>query len=591
MAQEAERILSIDQRTAAEAILNLAHRAERQGEVDAARALEALADRVGQRSFQLAVAGQFKRGKSTLINALLGIPLLPTDVLPLTSAPTYIVPNTDPGVVVTFRDGRSLATSTDELRAYATEEGNPGNVRGVLRVTVGTTAPGLTEGLRLIDLPGVGSTVEANSLVAYEAVTEADAAIFVIGADPPLTQEEIGFLGQLAGQVPRVFIVQNKRDLFDERDWVKAMRFNQDTVQRVIGPTDIYSVSAKDALRAQREASAERLERSGWPTLLDALREFFARERNHVFWTSVYVKMGETTSPILQALRIQERSLSLPLTDLEGRLALLRGRQQDVEESGDRLLLLFRHKFGLQQRELDRRLAVWVREVEPVLRARLASDAAPMSRDQWDARVVQAVWEAAVQQLAQEEEAWQTWWESLAVSLTQEGNQAVRGLEETYQHVLGVAWESWSEVRPPQITMQFQLTDLDRASFFPEVSLSLLAAWMPPLLARQVLMSRVDRRLPDLIDQYRGRIRHTVTSAVEHAGHDLVGRIRSIMSEVASRLNLALEDAYRLKSETEQGLPAATRLLDQQIRGWQADLETFRRAVETTRGPSPDSER
>jgi hypothetical protein len=123
--------------------------------------LDALADRLGAGRLQLAVLGQFKRGKSSFINALLGVPLLPSGVVPVTAIPTYIAWGASPLVEVWFHDGRaptlfhpSDADATREIVArFVAEEANRENRLNVSRVQVSFPADFLRGGIVLIDTP------------------------------------------------------------------------------------------------------------------------------------------------------------------------------------------------------------------------------------------------------------------------------------------------------------------------------------------------------------------------------------------------------------------------------------------------------
>lgn len=130
------------------------------------RKLTDLNIRYSEGRFHLAVLGQFKRGKSTLLNALAGEPILPVGVVPLTAAPTFIQYGETPKVSVKYQDGRKAdeftGASTTERSAYlarfVTEKGNPQNRVGVAEVEVFLPAPILAGGVVLIDTPGIGST-------------------------------------------------------------------------------------------------------------------------------------------------------------------------------------------------------------------------------------------------------------------------------------------------------------------------------------------------------------------------------------------------------------------------------------------------
>jgi len=97
--------------------------------------LEEIAQRYSQGKIHLAVLGQFKRGKSSLLNALLGEKLLPTAVIPLTSVPTYIRYSEHPYVHVSFEGNKAGDTLSSKdpqeiqqfLSMYVSEEANPNN--------------------------------------------------------------------------------------------------------------------------------------------------------------------------------------------------------------------------------------------------------------------------------------------------------------------------------------------------------------------------------------------------------------------------------------------------------------------------------
>lgn len=119
--------------------------------------------------FTPTVLGQFKRGKSSLMNAVLGRHLLPVGVRPLTSAITVQKYGPSEKLVV-HREG---TLSPEEvpiscLGDYVTEKGNPGNEKRVSRARLELPLPFLRRGLEFVDTPGVGSSIEANSTLSVE---------------------------------------------------------------------------------------------------------------------------------------------------------------------------------------------------------------------------------------------------------------------------------------------------------------------------------------------------------------------------------------------------------------------------------------
>ena len=104
--------------------------------------LAELQTRLDEERFHLAVLGQFKRGKSSLINALLGENVLPTAVIPLTAIPTFLRGGKNRRAVVRFNGDRPeedfAAGTSEELAAfltrYVSDAENPKNHLGVTQV-------------------------------------------------------------------------------------------------------------------------------------------------------------------------------------------------------------------------------------------------------------------------------------------------------------------------------------------------------------------------------------------------------------------------------------------------------------------------
>jgi ribosome biogenesis GTPase A len=218
-----------------------------------AERLNALRHRLAIERFQLAVLGQFKRGKSTVLNALLGKSVLPIGVVPVTAIPTFLEPATDLKTRVTYLSGKAEefdAKSTELLRekltVFVTEEANPRNALNVARVDVFLPAELLERGVILIDTPGVGSTHQHQTAMADAVLPECDAALFVVSADPPITEVEIEYLARIRQTVARLIVVLNKIDAIEPHDREKAATFLRNSlVAHGLDPfTPIFSLSA-----------------------------------------------------------------------------------------------------------------------------------------------------------------------------------------------------------------------------------------------------------------------------------------------------------------------------------------------------------
>jgi hypothetical protein len=170
----------------------------------------------------LFVAGEDKRGKSCLVNALLRRPdLSPVGVEVMTSAPITFCEGAPPwGRVFHYGQRDPVALEFDEARALATVTGNPRNEKNVRAVQLGVESP-ILEQLNLIDTPGVGGLESGHAALTIQSLRSADALIFVTEAAAQFRAEELSFLRRAAARVETVIIVLTKVDV--HRGWRKIM--------------------------------------------------------------------------------------------------------------------------------------------------------------------------------------------------------------------------------------------------------------------------------------------------------------------------------------------------------------------------------
>jgi GTPase SAR1 family protein len=302
--------------TSSERLADLADVSRRLGAEEIARDAEEVASRVEEGRFFVACVGQFKRGKSTLLNALVGEPVLPTGVVPVTSAITLL--RSGPrGARVRFEDGRDVAVAIEALREYVTEERNPENRKRVRAVEVSLEAPLLSRGMCLVDTPGLGSAFGGNAAITREFVPHVDAALVVIGADPPVSGDEIALVEEVARHARNLLIVLNKADRVTERERREGATFAAELLatrlHRPVGP--IYEVSAQE--RASSGAATR-----DWADLVSALDRLArgSRELVHAAEARAVERLGRA---LLAEIAERREALVRPLADSEQRLAAL----------------------------------------------------------------------------------------------------------------------------------------------------------------------------------------------------------------------------------------------------------------------------
>jgi len=245
-------------------------------------------ERLRSGRFTLAVVGEFKRGKSTLINALLGQDVFPTDVLPTTATLNRLVYSLEQGVELHYRDGRSERIALSQLRDYVTKLDEEAAQRAaqIREAVVYFPCQYCRNNVELIDTPGLQDE-SAMTDVTMQVLPQVDAAILVISALSPLSESEMLFLEQLGyGQCAKLFIVVGSIDRLNDPQQVDRLLLGlqrrldrlDDSIKANLHPK-LFPVSAYQALQGRTSNNGDLLRASRMQEFEQALEAFLGQER------------------------------------------------------------------------------------------------------------------------------------------------------------------------------------------------------------------------------------------------------------------------------------------------------------------------
>jgi signal recognition particle receptor subunit beta len=233
--------------------------ADARGRDDLVAQLRELSDRLIDTAITVVVVGEFKQGKSSLVNALLGVDVCAVDDAVATAVPTFVRHADVPFAGAMF--GSRLEHRTPADIAALTVENDAERPTSVL---VGVPAPLLERGLVLVDTPGIGGLDSRTGAATLGVLGRADAVLFVTDASQELTAEELEFLQTARSRCPTVAVVLTKADI--NPAWRRILTLDTEHLARA-GADDVPLLPVASAL-------ADLDEESG----IDGVRSYLERD-------------------------------------------------------------------------------------------------------------------------------------------------------------------------------------------------------------------------------------------------------------------------------------------------------------------------
>ena len=282
------------------------------GRDDLVERLGQTVNRLRSPHIRVVVVGEFKQGKSKLINALVNAPVCPIDDDIATTVPTTVSFGSEPAAVVLAREGDDITRQDvpiESLADYVSELGNPGNSRHLVGAEAQLPREILRGGLQLVDTPGVGGTESRNALATLSSLATATAVILVSDASQEYTEPEIQLLRYAMRVSPNVATVLAKTDLYPE--WRQIERIDRDHL-RQIGKLPLFAVSSDLRLRAADERDRVLNDESGFPALVAHLRGEIVGRAEALTTRSAVHDLGFVVSQMELAARTELNALLNP---------------------------------------------------------------------------------------------------------------------------------------------------------------------------------------------------------------------------------------------------------------------------------------
>lgn len=359
---------------------------------ESADALRTLTDRINNDRFNVAILGEFRRGKSTLINALLNTPVLPTDVLPTTATLNRVTYGPTKLARVEFKDGHAEEIPLEQLKDYVTKltDESAERAKTVQEAVVYFPTNFCRNNVDLIDTPGLNDE-QAVTDVTYSVIPKVDAAIFVIMPGAPFSMSEEEFLEKklLTADVGRVLFVVTRMDEYTPEEQTRLLEHiggsirtkllkkaeqvladdpaALDTFRRKLGELKVIGVSSQQAMKAREANDEAMLAKSGFPVFESELERLLTMERGVITLQQQTNRILAAASDLYQAIQIRTSAMSLNEDEFRSRCGKAEAEIAGVKEN--------------KRREFARLDGA---------REQLVRSLAPMAQQYWDSQRAEA---------------------------------------------------------------------------------------------------------------------------------------------------------------------------------------------------------
>ena len=282
---------------------------------DLSSRLEPWLDKLDQPKTRVVVVGQFKQGKSALVNSVVDAPVCPIDDVFATAIPTVIEFGEQPAAtLVTEIPGEdapiSVPVDLSSLRNHVTElSAARGTLEGV-RAEVSLPRQVLADGLVLVDTPGIGGTVARHAASTLALLPTADVVLVLSDASQEYTEPELSFLRQVATICPVLLCVQSKVDI--EPHWREIAEANRRHLSEAGIEASVVPVSSTLHELAVAARDAELDQESGVPGLVDRLQNDLAAEATRTMRQAAADEARQVSQHLALALKSELEALVKP---------------------------------------------------------------------------------------------------------------------------------------------------------------------------------------------------------------------------------------------------------------------------------------
>ncbi|MGB9735889.1 MAG: dynamin family protein [bacterium] len=511
-------------------------------------------DKISKEHLNLVVLGQFKRGKTTVINAMLGDNILPSAVIPLTSIITKLTYNEQKIAIVKFYNGSSKSISFEEISDYVTEKGNPDNNKGVDYVEIGYPSEYLKQGIVLVDTPGIGSTFSHNTVVAYNYLPNMDAGIFVVSGDPPLSEAEYTYLDSIKEYVDRIFFLFNKIDIMSEHEYRESLEFTKGLIQKKLNIKEIkiFPVSARLALQAKLTRDNELYKKSNFQEFEEALDNFIKKDKYNALLSATMNRAINLLKDLNMEIQIMINAINSPIAELKEKINILQEKTDMINKKVIQMRILLDGEIKSLKTDIENDVDQFKTEVS----SRLKSGLQTLSlREKHKDDIVQTFTEYMKQGINNE---FSRWFKIEEQKVSQKLSQILMSYAKAVDDETNNIRQLAADLFNVSFTKADDITYLDPYSRL-WYKVDDIITWgidnipfiLPKVFFKNYMLKQTEKSIDEEVDRNSGRARYDLFRRIDNTKDRFLDELENRMAAVIEGIISAVKKAEQIKNTSE----------------------------------------
>ncbi|MCP4255367.1 MAG: hypothetical protein GY775_18580 [Candidatus Scalindua sp.] len=512
--------------------------------------------------FNLVVLGQFKRGKTTLINSLVGNAILPSSVVPLTSIVTILKFGSKIRCTIFMNDGTEQDVPIEEIHDYVTESGNPENRRGVKCACIEYPIPLLEEGMQLVDTPGIGSTFLHNTETTYEFLDHLDAAVFLMSADVPISQVEKELLEAIKNSTQKIFFVLNKVDNLIPKEITEMSTYNMNVLEEMgFTVQEIWPISARKALEAKMTDDKNLLLHSGLSDLENAIGTFLSSEKGRIILNTAISKLKRIALQIASHIAIEAKTLTDSEEKLENKINTFHKLNDNLKKDKEDVAYLIKGETIKLNKKVEEILKTFTDTETNRIRDCLQSfyeennEANPTTlRDDMQKNIKTEI----IKGFDLFKEDIET---VISDSIQETFNRYTKRSNDIMQEFKAAA-EKLFEVPMQQTDLSIDLAEdkrffymiQDGTSMTEEEVKSILRTFMPKSISRKMILKEMTDLVASEVNRNCGRTRSSLSTRVGNTFKQYSGEISNLGNELIANIEQAMQKGKDIRKDSAESI-------------------------------------